>query len=160
MNGSRIKPVIIFAGAGLLWLWGCQAPRSFETSVSLLPPTMEDAALNTAAPEPTDPLEVPAAVETIAAKAGLKPYTTGEEETTLLDMADADLLGGAATPSLNITEYKHPELPVYLTVTRKPEEILILLNYTPDANGKINPEVEKLFKSIRKQLIEITEDQI
>lgn len=158
MNGSRIKPVIIFAGAGLLWFWGCQSPRSFETSVSLLPPAVEGNETDASLTEPVEPLEMPAIVEKIAANAGLKPYTTGEEETSLLDMADADLLGSAGTSSLNVTEYKHPELTVYLTVTRKPEEVIILLNHTPDASGKINPDAEKLFKSIRKQLIEITED--
>ena len=147
---------LIIAGMVVLFS-GCQSPTMFETSVSLLPVTIESEDPNTppVQVEPPDPLAVLIAVEKIAGKAGLKPYTSTYEEVSLLDMADSDdLLDDANRGTINVSEWKHPELPVYLTVTRKDEEILILLNHTPDAAGKPDTDAVKLFKAIGKQLSE------
>ena len=152
MNILNIKSFLVFSLTGLLPLCGCLETMSYERSILLLPPAMENADSNNPPPEPVDPLDVLAAVEKIAAKAGLKPYTTGDEEASLLDIADSDLSGNANTDTINVTEWKHPDLPVYLTVTRKSDEILILLNHTPDASGKPDPDAVKLYKMIEKQL--------
>ena len=149
--------LLLIIMAGVAMFCGCQAPTMFETSVSLLPVTIESEDPNTppVQVEPPDALDVLVAVEKIAGKAGLKPYTSSYEEVSLLDMADSDdLLDDANTNTINVSEWKHPELPVYLTVTRKPEEILILLNHTPEAGGKANSDAVKLFKAIGKQLSE------
>lgn len=139
----------------LLLLPGCQTAATFETSVSLVPEVVENGDPNVPTSEPPDPLDVLIAVEKIAGKAGLKPYSTGQDETSLLDIADSDLMEDSQSDTVNVTEWKHPDLPVYLTVTRKTEEILILLNQAPDASGKLDPDAQKLFDSIRKQLTEI-----
>ena len=141
--------------AGTAFLCGCQAPTTFETSVSLLPAAVENVDPDAAPGEPVDPLDVLIAVEKIAGKAGLKPYRTAEDEASLLDIADSDLLDDTNSDTINVTEWKHPELGVYLTVTRKPEEILILLNHSPDASGKPNRAAQKLFDSLQKQLTEM-----
>lgn len=142
--------------ATLLFLPGCQAPTTFETSISLLPAEIENADPNIPVPQPPDPLDILIAVEKIAGKAGLQPYTAGDDEASLLDIADSDLADDANNDKMNVTEWKHPDLPVYLTVTRKSDEILILLNHTPDASGKPNPAAQKLFESVQKQLLDIT----
>ncbi len=147
---TKIYLLLIIAGI-ILFLSGCLEPTSYERSVSLLPAVIEGVDPNM--PEP-DPLDVLAAAEKIAGKAGLKPYTASHEEVSLLDIADSGLLGETHSDEINVTEWKHPDLAVYLTVTRKPEEILILLNHTPDAAGKPNRPAQKLFESIQKQLAE------
>ena len=152
----RFGLLFIIVSSAVL-LSGCQAPTTFETSISLLPPEVETADPNIPAPEPVDPLDVLIAVEKIASKAGLEPYTAGDDEAFLLDIADTDLLDESGSSSMNVTEWKHPNLPVYLTVTRKNEEILLLLNHTPDETGKPNPDAKKLFEVIQKQLTEIIE---
>ena len=147
--------LLLIIMAGVAMFCGCQAPTMFETSVSLLPVTIESEDPNTppVQVEPPNALDVLIAVEKIAGKAGLKPYTSSYEEVSLLDIADSDdLLDDANSDTINVSEWKHPELPVYLTVTRKDEEILILLNHTPDAAGKPNSDAVKLFKAIGKQL--------
>lgn len=140
---------------GILLLSGCQMPTTFETSISLLPSEVETADPNVPIPEPVDPLDVLIAVEKVAGKAGLELYTADDDEMSLLDIADSDLLDNTNHSKMNVTEWKHPGLPVYLTVTRKSEEILILLNHTPDERGKPNPDAQKLFETIQKQLAEI-----
>ena len=145
--------LLIIIAAGLLLFSGCLESTSYERSVSLLPAVVEGADPNIPAAEPVEPLDVLSAVEKIAGKAGLKPYTSSYEEVSLLDMADTDdLLGDANSDTINVSEWKHPELPVYLTITRKPDEILILLNHTPEAAGKPNSDAVKLFNAIQKQL--------
>jgi len=146
--------LLFWGAATLCWLTGCVESTSYETSVSLLPTVIENTDPNTApiVREPVDPLDVRAAVEKIAGKAGLKPYLTGDEEASLLDIADSDL-SDQTTDTINVIEWKHPDLPVYLTLTRKNEEVLILLHHTPDASGKSNPDAAKLHKSIEKQLV-------
>lgn len=139
---------------GVVFLSGCQTPTTYEHAISLQLPPVEAVDPNAPAPKPIDPLDVLAAVETIAGQAGLKPYTAPEDETSLLDIADSDL-GNDTNDRKNVTEWKHPELPVYLTVIRKSDEVLILLNHTPEKTGKSNPAAKKLFDSIQKQLTEI-----
>ncbi|MBL7215206.1 MAG: hypothetical protein ISS71_05965 [Phycisphaerae bacterium] len=153
---KKIHILLIIAGV-ILFLCGCLESTSYERSISLLPPAMENTDPNIPPAEPVDPLDMLAAVEKIAGKAGLKPYTATSDEISLLDIADADLLDDTNSGKMNVTEWKHPELPVYLTVTRKTEEILILLNHTPDATGKPNRPAQKLFEAIQKQLLEISE---
>ena len=146
--------ILVIIMTGLIFLPGCLESTSYERSVSLLPPMIENADPNIPAPEPIDPLDVLIAAEKIAGKAGLKPYAAGDDEASLLDIADSDLLDDTNGGKINVTEWKHPELPVYLTVTRKSEEVLILLNHTPDATGKPDPAAKKLFEFIQKQLAE------
>ena len=152
-----IKILLLIIVSSFLFLAGCQAPTTFEKSISLLPPEVEIADPNVPAPEPVDPLDVLAAVEKIAGNAGLQPYTTGNDEASLLDIADSELLDDM-NGSKNVTEWKHPNLPVYLTITRKNEEILLLLNHTPDASGKPNSDAVKLYETIEKQLSQYLTD--
>ncbi len=143
------KNIILLFSTGLLMLSGCQVSTSYETSIPLVVESTDP----NVPPERIDPLSVLAAVEKVAAKANMKPYTPSYEEVSLLDMADTDdLLDDVGESAINISEWKRPDLPVYLTVTRNRDEILILLNHTPDEAGKVNPDAQKLFESIQKQL--------
>jgi len=145
----------LIAVFGLLFLSGCQRPTTFQHAISLhMPPPTEGCDPNMPAPEPIDPLDILSAIEKVAGKSGLKPYTASADEASLLDIADSDLLDDTST-SQNTTEWKHPDLAVYLTVIRKPDEILILLNHTPDEIGKTNPDAQKLFAMTEKQLAEM-----
>jgi hypothetical protein len=143
--------VLAMGLAAICLLSGCQTATSFETSVSLTSPPIENDP-NVPAPKPVDPLDVLIALEKIAADSGLEPSTAGEDEASLLDIADSDLSENSDPGIIHVTEWKHPELPVYLTVTRKSEEILILLHQTLDADGQTNPDAAKQFIAIQKQL--------
>ncbi len=136
---------------------GCQPSYSTEMNISLTAPEIaESADPDTPAPQPIDPLDVLAAVEKIAGSNGLERYTPDDIETSLLDIADTDnLLDDSPTASANVTYWKHTELPVYLTITRNPEDILLLLSHTPDEKGKPNPEAKKLYQTLQKQLAEL-----
>lgn len=133
---------------------GCQPSYSTEMTISLTPPVMDEAAdPNTPVPELVDPLDILAEVEKIAAANDLEHYSPDDVETSLLDIADTDdLLADNPTAAANITHWKHTELPVYLTVTRNPEDILLLISHTPDENGKPNPDAKKLYQTLQKQL--------
>ncbi len=134
-------------------LAGCQTTStSFETSVPLTLAGVEKADPNTPAPDPVDPLDVLIAVEKVASKAKLLPYADEDDAASLLDIADSDLSDDTAAGIINQTEWKHPDLPVYLTVTRKSEEILILLNRIPDPDDKTETQAVKLYRMIEKQL--------
>ena len=143
---------------GLLFLSGCQTPTTFQHVISLHIPPAGYTDPNVPEAKPIDPLDILSAIEKTAGKTGLKPYTTNADEASLLDIADSDLTDDMNNGKMNVTEWKHPELPVYLTITRKAEEILILLNHTSDTAGKPNPAAQKLFESIQKQLKEMIEN--
>lgn len=134
-------------------LAGCQTTStSFETAVPLTPADLAIADPNTPAPDPVDPLDVLITVEKIAVKAKLLPYADEDDAASLLDIADSDLSGDTAAGIINQTEWKHPDLPIYLTVTRKSGEILILLNRIPDLDGQTETQSVKLYRTIEKQL--------
>ena len=149
----KMKCYMFMGIVGLALFSGCQMPTSYEMSVSLVP-TATQADPNAPAAKPVDPLDVLIATEKIAVKAGLKPYSTANDEASLLDIADSDLSDSADADVIKVTEWKHPDLPVYLTVTRKNDEILILLSGTPDASGKMDADTARLYKNIATQLSE------
>ncbi len=132
---------------------GCNPSYSTERVISLVPAVDETADPNAVAAEPVDPLDVLIVVEKIAAANGLEMYQTADEEASLLDIADSDdLLDADDSGTINVTHWRHPELPVYLTVTRNPDDILLLLNHTPNEAGKPTPEAKKLYETLGEQL--------
>lgn len=139
-----MKSTILFATSMVVLLFAlssCQAPsRTLELSVPLSQPGVEPADPNMVA----DPLDALVAIETIAAKNGLKPQSQAGGDDDILGLADID------TPESNVQNWRHPDYPVYLTATRHKGEILLLLNYVDEAAG--NPAATKIFNAIRNQL--------
>ena len=134
-----------------LFFVGCNPSYSTERVVSLVPVENDDP--NAIPAEPVDPLDVLIAVEKIAATNGLEMYETDDDEASLLDIADSDdLLDEGTSGTINVTHWRHPDLAVYLTVTRNPDDILLLLSHTPGEDGKPNPAAKKLYKILNKQL--------
>jgi hypothetical protein len=133
-----ILPAIASA---VLFISGCQPSYSAEMSIPL----------GAADPQtrPVNPLDVQAAVEKIAADAGLVPYTAQAAEEDLMSIADDELLNSASAGTSART-WKHPQHPVFLSMTRQAGEIVLLLNCPPDANPLA--DAIKLYKSLQKQL--------
>lgn len=131
---------------------GCQPSYSTEMVISLSPKNV-DMEPDAPTAESLDPLDVLVVVEKIAAANSLKIYETDNDEKSLLDIADSDdLMDESSSKTVNITYWQHPNLPVYLTVTRNPNEILLLLNHTPDESGKASPEAKKLYDTLNTEL--------
>jgi hypothetical protein len=123
----------------VLVLSSCQAPtRTMELSVSLKVPAGSEA-------KPVNALDVLVAVETVASDNGLKPWSEPADDEDLLGLAETDDASSAAGQS-----WRHPDFPVYLTATRHPGEILLLLNYPAEAAP--DPKAQKLFNTVKTQL--------
>ena len=117
----RIKTQIcLIIAAGLLLFSGCQPSYSTEMSISLQPAATDKASAEQS--KPVNALDTLVVVEKIVAANNLKRYTPDTTETFLLDLADTDdLMEDGNSTMTNTTHYKHPDLPVYLSVTPKPE---------------------------------------
>ncbi|HOK94771.1 MAG TPA: hypothetical protein PK052_05345 [Anaerohalosphaeraceae bacterium] len=136
------KYLVVLVAAAACWLLaGCQPSYSAEMSIPLSAADRQTL--------PIQPLDVQAAVEKIAAAAGLVPYTARAEEEDLLSIADSEQLNPAA-PADSARLWKHPEQPVFLSLTRHPGEFVVLANYA--RAGKTDPKAVKVYKALEKQL--------
>lgn len=137
--------------AALLLFAGCQPSYSTEMSISL-----ESAVTNETAQTPSesvDPIDILVTIGKIARDNGLQMQTPDTDEASLLDMADTEeLLSNPTTQVDNTTHYQHPDLPVFLTVTRNQTEFLLLIHHAPDENGIPNPDAQKLYNTLQEQL--------
>ncbi|MCI0498290.1 MAG: hypothetical protein L0Y36_01225 [Planctomycetales bacterium] len=131
--------ILVTIAACLFLFSGCQSSYTIETSIPL--------AAADAQTKPVNPLDAQAAVEKIAAGAGLVPCAADEAEDDLLTLADNELLG-AGPAAASARTWKHPDHPVFLSMTRQSGEILLLLNCAP----KAKPRAVRLYKSLEKQL--------
>lgn len=137
----KTKSSILVCGVlVLLALAGCQESYNAEMSIPLT-------AANPQA-RPINPLDVQIAVEKIAGGAGLVPYTAQADEEDLMSVADDELLNGASAAS--IRTWKHPQHPVFLSMTRQTGEFILLLNCPQGSNP--DSDAVKLYKSLENQL--------
>ena len=101
-------------------------------------------------PQPAaDPLDVQIAVEKIVSNAGLKPEAPNAAESDLFSMVD-DTIG---SPASNTRTWKHPEYPLYLSMTPHDGEFVLLLNYAAEGNADSN--AVKVYKYLEEQLSQL-----